>query len=65
MSAIPYVMQVERLEAVGSIDPECAACRDYFYGAENPLNVMAPRHKASSRCESGKRLHCTCPVCWG
>jgi hypothetical protein len=24
-----------------------------------------PRHKPSSHCESGKRTHCTCPICWG
>jgi len=23
-----------------------------------------PRHWASSRCQSGKRAHCTCDCCW-
>lgn len=25
---------------------------------------MKPAHKASDRCESGKRDHCSCEVCW-
>ncbi len=35
----------------------CAFCR------ENK-GKMAPRHFASPRCESGKRNHCTCDVCF-
>lgn len=27
-------------------------------------NKHYPRHEASSGCESGKRNHCTCEVCW-
>jgi hypothetical protein len=24
-----------------------------------------PRHEASRGCESGKKPHCSCPMCWG
>jgi hypothetical protein len=27
-------------------------------------NKHFPSHDASDRCESGKRPHCTCNVCW-
>ncbi len=45
------------------LDPDCKSCKE-FYNAANPLLVHAPRHKASSRCESGKRPHCTCDTCF-
>ncbi len=40
---------------------ECKSCdREREEGA-----VWAhPSHDASPRCESGKRPHCTCDMCW-
>lgn len=39
---------------------ECAYCdREREAG-----NIMFPSHDASSRCESGKRSHCTCDTCF-
>lgn len=40
-----------------SESPGCRACleRSVFGG---------PRHKASDRCRSGKRSHCSCSACW-
>lgn len=40
-----------------SESPGCRACleRSVFGG---------PRHKASDRCLSGKREHCSCSFCW-
>lgn len=35
--------------------PECAAWKP---------GKMMPNHKASDRCESGKRPHCTCDICF-
>jgi hypothetical protein len=37
---------------------ECAYCDEH---GDDP---MMPRHMASSRCESGKRPHCTCDTCF-
>jgi len=58
--------QVGRMEREGDLDPMCAMCRDEFYSRTDtmPCDVFAPRHKASSRCESGKRPHCTCDTCF-
>lgn len=52
-----------RWESRGTVDPSCRGCRE-FYAAADPLRVCAPNHVASSYCESGKRAHCTCEVCW-
>lgn len=37
---------------------ECAYCDEY--GGE----AMMPSHTPSPRCESGKRPHCTCDICF-
>lgn len=45
-------------------DPgECRTCdREYW---PDPKRVTSmPSHEASSRCESGKRSHCTCDTCY-
>ena len=42
-------------------NPDCAECRKY---SEEKI-TFHPRHTPSSYCESGKRPHCTCPICWG
>jgi cytosine/adenosine deaminase-related metal-dependent hydrolase len=54
---------IARLERLGSLEPGCPGCAE-LYAAPNPLAVCAPRHTASRRCESGKRAHCTCDVCF-
>jgi hypothetical protein len=36
--------------------PECQTCQSD--------ELFQPNHDASPRCESGKRNHCTCDVCW-
>lgn len=41
--------------------PDCAECLKY---AEEKISFH-PRHEPSRYCESGKRPHCTCPICWG
>lgn len=46
--------------ASGSIVKGCSGCEPFF---RDP-NAMAPRHKASDRCRSGKRSHCTCDTCF-
>lgn len=56
--------QIKRMEATGAIDPDCDYCRHEFYARDNPVHVFAPRHTASSRCESGRRSHCTCDTCF-
>ena len=39
-------------------EPACKQCEDAKH------DTMMPRHTASSNCESGKRPHCTCEVCY-
>jgi len=39
-------------------EPGCEYC------AKHRDDPMMPPHQASSRCESGKRSHCTCDTCW-
>ncbi len=36
----------------------CVTCSQYIAGE------MMPWHDASPRCESGKRNHCTCDICF-
>lgn len=38
--------------------PQCWTCSQYVPGD------MMPWHDASPRCESGKRPHCTCDICF-
>ena len=54
---------LKRLEANGSIVPNCAGCEPW-YEAIDPLHVFAPRHKALGVCKSGQRPHCTCSICF-
>lgn len=58
--------RIARLESMGEIDPACKACQVHFYPSYRTghFDVFAPNHKASDRCESGKRPHCTCDVCF-
>ena len=53
-------IKITRMEKLGLLDPNCLGCAEQY---ANP-NAMAPSHKASERCESGKRPHCTCDVCF-
>ena len=54
---------IERLERMGALDPTCEGCKE-TYEAPDPLVVFAPGHRASDRCESGKRDHCSCDACF-
>lgn len=37
--------------------PGCRSCLEFsVFGG--------PRHQASDRCQSGKRNHCSCGICW-
>jgi hypothetical protein len=58
--------QVARMESSGQLDPACPMCQREYYARPDtmPSDVFAPRHKASSRCQSGKRAHCTCDTCF-
>lgn len=55
-----------RLEASGDLDPTCSGCLERYSAPTRDaiFAVFAPHHKASSRCESGKRPHCSCGVCF-
>lgn len=57
---------IARLESSGDLDPACTFCQEEIYSQVNamPYDVFCPRHKASSRCQSGKRAHCTCDTCF-
>lgn len=37
---------------------------DCAYCAEHGDESMMPPHDASANCESGKRPHCTCDICF-
>ncbi len=58
--------RIERLEKLGVINPDCEYCKITFYPAlrNGTKDVFAPAHKASPRCQSGKRPHCTCDTCF-
>ena len=56
--------------AIGWLFP-CTECNyrrsrteDCTYCAAHKPGEMMPPHDASSRCESGKRNHCTCDTCF-
>jgi len=54
---------IARWESEGWLVPDCPGCRER-YEAKMPTDVFGPRHTASSRCESGKREHCSCGTCF-
>lgn len=54
---------IARWEREGRIAVGCEGCAS-IYAAEDPYSVTAPPHTASKNCESGKRPHCTCDVCF-
>jgi hypothetical protein len=58
--------QVARMERDGQLDHACGMCQREYYARPDtmPADVFAPRHKASSRCQSGGRSHCTCDTCF-
>lgn len=61
---------IQRLEVLGFLDPSCPKCREQYEYYSNKWQPgdggpFAPSHKSSVFCESGKRPHCTCPICWG
>ena len=58
--------RIARLEQLGYLDPNCKTCVEIFYPAykHGYMIVFTPSHKPSRRCESGKRPHCTCDVCF-
>lgn len=51
---------IAHMEKLGHIDPNCEKCKEFY---RDP-NAFSPSHKASERCESGKRPHCTCDTCF-
>ncbi len=58
--------RIKYLESIGELDSNCKMCQEIFYPQHRKgnFNVFAPRHKAMSHCESGKRNHCTCDSCF-
>jgi len=42
----------------------CVGCKPFYDWQGLPVDLYAPRHKASTRCESGKKPHCTCDRCF-
>jgi hypothetical protein len=54
---------IARGERDGWLVPGCPGCA-VRYAAPNPSTVFAPSHKPSQRCESGKRPHCSCDLCF-
>jgi hypothetical protein len=52
---------IARMETTGAIKAGCATCEEYFYSAERPADVFAPRH--TPRC-GAHYAHCTCDHCF-
>jgi len=57
--AAEYTDREQRVIDMGGWDPACQYCRK----AGRPGGFF-PSHKASPRCESGKRAHCSCSTCF-
>lgn len=55
---------VKRWEASGWLKQDCARCKKFYASPGKPTDVHGPSHRASDRCESGKRPHCTCDTCF-
>lgn len=59
---------IKQAELEGYLDPNCSFCQKHYYPevrkGKKTWDIFAPSHKPSSRCESGKRPHCTCDVCF-
>ena len=59
---------ITQLEKSGDLSPDCKTCMEIFYPqilkGVKPYTIFAPRHKASSHCQSGKHPHCTCDTCF-
>lgn len=55
---------LQRMERAGELDPGCLGCRERYDYPGMPWEVFMPNHKASPRCESGRRPHCTCDTCF-
>ena len=54
--------RIARWEAMGHLDPNCGACREFY---DHPtLTPFAPNHRPNSYCRSGGRPHCTCDGCF-
>lgn len=54
--------RLDRWQVLGTYDPACTYCLEM---REHPtLNAFMPSHKASPRCRSGHRPHCTCDTCF-
>lgn len=54
--------RLKRWEEMGAYDSSCAQCATI---PDHPtLSPFQPSHKASSRCRSGGRNHCTCDTCF-
>jgi hypothetical protein len=51
-------------ELNGWLDPACRQCEERYLSPKHPWDVLAPNHKASRNCESGKHPHCTCDTCF-
>jgi hypothetical protein len=58
----------ERLEDFytrGILARDCPSCEeDAAYVLQYGSLPMGPRHEARERCESGKRPHCSCDLCF-
>ena len=55
---------LERWEQQGIIVPGCPGCEHVYGYPGHPYEYVAPRHRSSVNCESGRRPHCTCDVCF-
>jgi len=59
---------IKECEDKGWINSNCKMCLEVFYpklrAGAAISDIFAPSHKPSNRCESGKRLHCSCDICF-
>lgn len=61
---------IESWQDQGMAHPPCEKCIEESLEEDNcsycieNIGKPVPRHEASSSCESGKRNHCTCDICF-
>lgn len=58
--------KIRRLEKMGYLAPDCRTCQDDAYPAliAGKAFPFGPSHRASDRCLSGRRNHCSCDTCF-
>jgi len=63
-NSITRLVAILDMELRGELVRDCKGCAEFYDDPGMPLDHFAPSHKASERCRSGGRNHCTCRTCF-